>query len=136
MKKFATDNGYNLEILCENIKEFFPSITNSMVYSIFYNLGYSKEMSNIFTTICTYKKVIPKGAPTSPKIANLCCKKLDKRIGSLCKKYGVSNHLAHINCNKAFYKEHLYGKAYFINMVEPLKAEKIIKQLDKIKWTY
>lgn len=202
-----------------DLKDFFPSITNQMVYSIFYNLGYSKKMSNIFTTICTYKKVIPQGAPTSPKLSNLCCKQLDKRIGALCKKYeatysryadditisgkkyienilktvklivedeefklndnktrilykgqrqevtglnlnsgkvtipksykkelqkeiyyckkyGVSNHLAHIKCNKAFYKEHLYGKACFINMVEPMKAEKILRQLDEINWTY
>ena len=202
-----------------DLKDFFPSITNKMVYSIFCYLGYSREMCNIFTTICTYKKVIPQGAPTSPKLANLCCKQLDKRIGALCKKYGatysryadditisgnkyiknmlktvqlivedekfqlnhdktrilykgqcqevtglnlnsgkvtipksykkelqkeiyyckkygVSNHLAHIKCNKAFYKEHLYGKAYFINMIEPTKAESFLKQLDEINWSY
>jgi len=73
-----------------DLKDFFPSITNKMVYSIFCYLGYSREMCNIFTTICTYKKVIPQGAPTSPKLANLCCKQLDKRIGALCKKYGAT----------------------------------------------
>lgn len=202
-----------------DLKDFFPSITNQMVYNIFYSLGYTKEMSNMLTTLCTFNKVIPQGAPTSPKLSNLCCRQLDKRIGKLCqkyeatysryadditisgkkniknivkfvkliiedekfqlndnktrilykgqrqevtglnlnsgkvtipkaykkelqkeiyycKKYGVSNHLLHIQCNKAFYKEHLYGKAYFINMVEPLKAEKLLKQLDEISWTY
>lgn len=202
-----------------DLKDFFPSITRQMVYSIFYHLGYSKEIANIFTTICTYKNVVPQGAPTSPKLSNLCCKHLDKRIGALCqkyeatysryadditisghkniknilqtvqliiedekfalnhnktrilykgqrqevtglnlnsgkvtipksykkelekeiyycKKYGVSNHLEHIKCNKAFYKEHLYGKAYFINMVEPMRAEKFLKRLDEISWSY
>ena len=32
-----------------------------------------------------------------------------------CIKYGLHNHMIKINCEKAFYKEHLYGKAYFIN---------------------
>ena len=30
-----------------------------------------------------------------------------------CKKYGVQSHLDHIQCKKRFYKEHMYGKAYF-----------------------
>ena len=53
-----------------------------------------------------------------------------------CKKFGVSSHLEHIQVRKAFYKEHLYGKAYFINMIEPKVAEKILKELDSIKWSY
>ena len=202
-----------------DLKDFFPSVKEKMVYSIFYGLGYTKELSYIYTTLCTYKKSVPQGAPTSPKLANLCCKHLDKRIGALCqsynadysryadditisggkyiesilkpiklivedekfqlndkktrisykgqrqevtglnlnagkvtipksykkelqkeiyycKKYGVSNHLSHIKCNKAFYKEHLYGKACFIYMVEPLKAKKLLEELDAINWTY
>ena len=202
-----------------DLKDFFPSITEQMVYEIFYNLGYTKTLAYLFTTLCTYKKSIPQGAPTSPKISNICCKRLDMRIGALCKKYdavysryadditisgnkyiesilkpieiiisdeqfklnnnktrisydgsrkevtglnlnsghvtipklykkqlkkeiyyckkyGVSNHLEHIKCKKAFYKEHLYGKAYFINMVEPEKAKEFFKQLDEIEWSY
>lgn len=53
-----------------------------------------------------------------------------------CKKYGVENHLEHINIKKAFYKEHLYGKAYFINMIEPEVAKKILEELDSIEWSY
>ena len=30
-----------------------------------------------------------------------------------CKKFGVSSHMKHINCNKAFFKEHIYGKLFF-----------------------
>ena len=53
-----------------------------------------------------------------------------------CKKFGVSNHLKHIECNKAFYKEHLYGKAYFIHMVEPTEGRKMIAELNTIIWDY
>lgn len=51
-----------------------------------------------------------------------------------CKKYGPSNHLKHINCNKKFYKEHLYGKAYFVNMVDNELGKRILKLLDEINW--
>lgn len=53
-----------------------------------------------------------------------------------CQKYGVSNHMHHINCDKAFYKEHIYGKLYFINMVEPDEAEKMFAVAESIDWEY
>lgn len=51
-----------------------------------------------------------------------------------CKKYGPSSHLNHINCSKRFYKEHLYGKAYFVNMVDKEFGEKVLLQLSGIDW--
>ena len=43
-------------------------------------------------------------------------------------KYGVCEHMRHIECNKSFYKEHLYGIAYFINMVDREKGQKYLRQ--------
>ena len=51
-----------------------------------------------------------------------------------CKKYGVANHMKHINCEKGFYREHLYGLAYFIKMVNRVQGEKYIQELDEIDW--
>ena len=52
-----------------------------------------------------------------------------------CKKLGVANHLQNINCNKVVnYKEHLYGKAYYIKMVENELGQKLLRDLDSIKW--
>ena len=202
-----------------DLKNFFPSISEKRIFGIFYKLGYSKEVSYILTQLCTYKNTLPQGAPTSPKLSNLCCINLDKRIGGLskkynanysryadditisgnkyirnilqyvkniiieegftlnerktrilsksqrqevtglnlnsgkvtvpksykrqlqqeiyyCKKYGVANHLAYINCDKAFYKEHLYGKAYFVYMVEPVRGKQFLEQLNEINWSY
>ena len=39
-----------------------------------------------------------------------------------------------INCEKGFYKEHLYGLAYFVNMVDKEKGWKYLYQLDEIDW--
>ena len=53
-----------------------------------------------------------------------------------CLKFGFKNHLKKININRKFYKGYLYGKAYFVNMVEPKYAKNIFKLLDKIDWDY
>lgn len=53
-----------------------------------------------------------------------------------CKKYGVSDHMQYTKCDRTFYKEHLYGKAFFINMVEPSEGKKIFDELDQIDWDY
>lgn len=51
-----------------------------------------------------------------------------------CKKYGLTDHLTHIHCDKRFYKEHLYGKAYFVHMVDKELGEKVIRLLNEIDW--
>lgn len=69
------------------------------------------------------------------KIPRKYKKELEKEI-YFCKQYGVADHLDRINCDKAHYKEHLYGKAYFIKMVEPEKGLYYIEQLNSIIWPY
>lgn len=53
-----------------------------------------------------------------------------------CKCFGVANHLEHIQVNKSNFKEHLYGLAYFIKMVECEKGKKFLHELDSITWDY
>lgn len=53
-----------------------------------------------------------------------------------CAKFGVANHMEKIGCNKSFYKEHLYGIAYFIKMIDLVKGNYYLNELDKIKWPY
>lgn len=51
-----------------------------------------------------------------------------------CKKYGVQDHLKHIECEKMFYQDHMYGKAYFIYMVDKTLGKKVLELLDSIEW--
>jgi len=60
-------------------------------------------------------------------------KKLNQDI-YYCKKFGVKSHLKHIECDKRFYKEHMYGKAYFVNMVDKELGSKLITELDGVDW--
>ena len=53
-----------------------------------------------------------------------------------CVKYGVKDHMQRVNCNKAFYKEHVYGKIFFVNMVEPDEAKIMFEIASKIDWDY
>ena len=61
-------------------------------------------------------------------------KKLRQHI-YYCKKFGVYEHLKYIEKeDKSFYKEYLYGHAYFIKMIEPKSGELFIQELDSINW--
>lgn len=53
-----------------------------------------------------------------------------------CQKFGVSNHQKYCKENFQFYKEHLYGKAYFVSMVEPEVGKAFLEALDNIAWEY
>lgn len=72
---------------------------------------------------------------TVEKISKNYKKKLKQEI-YFCQKYGPTNHQNKINDNHAFYKEHLYGKAYFIHMVEPELGKRFLKELSQINWGY
>lgn len=199
-----------------DLKDFFPTIKFNRLFMIFYYYGYTKEMSYNLAKLCTYKGILPQGAPTSPYISNIISLRLDKRISGLsnkigadysryadditisgnrnilsyikvykkiiedegfqineskfrvkrsferqmvtglvvnekisvprevkdyikqqiyyCKKYGIEEHLKYSNCLNSNFKEHLYGVAYFIKMVEEEKGLEYLKQLSEIKW--
>lgn len=202
-----------------DIKDFFPTICFERVFRIFAYYGYTKEVSFVLASLCTYDGRLPQGSPASPYISNIACLRLDARLSALsrtyesnysryadditfssnndiksiikaatyiiqdegylvnekktriayphqrqevtgllvngdhirvskkykrelyqeiyyCTKYGVQNHLQKIGCNKAFYKEHVYGKIYFVNMIEPDEAKRLFYLADNIKWDY
>ena len=69
-----------------------------------------------------------------PKVKKEYKNKLRQEI-YYCKKYGVYNHLKQIGCmEKANFKEYIYGKAYYILMVEREIGENFLKELDKLDW--
>lgn len=67
-------------ILNIDLEDFFPSLTAKKVFGVFYSLGYNRTISSSLTKICCYQNLLPQGAPSSPKLANLICSKLDYRI--------------------------------------------------------
>lgn len=70
-----------------DIKDFFPSTTSKRVHGMFIALGYPEGVATILTDLTTYKGRLATGAPTSPAISNILCRRLDKRfagIGDKC----------------------------------------------------
>ena len=76
-------------ILNLDLENFFPSVKAEQVCSIFKAIGYNPNIAGIFTSMCTYKGKLPQGAPTSPKLSNLTCLRLDNRLQGYVGKKGI-----------------------------------------------
>lgn len=77
------------KVLTIDIKNYFGSIKYKHVYLFFKELGYSKEVAVMLSNICVLDNELPQGAPTSPMLANLITRRLDKRIAS----YAIKNKI-------------------------------------------
>ena len=77
---------YGLSI---DLKDFFPSISASKVYTIFSDIGYNSFAATLLTNLCTLDGRLPQGSPCSPAIANLVCLSLDHRLLGLCRRRGM-----------------------------------------------
>lgn len=77
-------------IIKMDIKDFFPTIFHSRVLGLFLYLGYPKNVAENLAMLTTFKGRLPIGAPTSPSIANLICRKMDCRFMKLGESIGFS----------------------------------------------
>ncbi|WP_445287600.1 reverse transcriptase domain-containing protein [Variovorax atrisoli] len=89
-----------------DLKDFFPSIGMRRVRGVFRQLGYSSQVASLLALLCTEaptdevqldgsryfvargERVLPQGAPTSPMITNLLCRRLDARLAASAAKLG------------------------------------------------
>lgn len=76
-------------ILCLDIEDFFPSVKAPRVYRIFRMVGYNEAVAGLLTSLCTLNGSLPQGAPSSPKLANLACLRLDARLLGYAGKRGM-----------------------------------------------
>lgn len=67
-------------VISLDLADFFPSISDRQVLKAWRAIGWNKESARILTNICTNDGRLPQGAPTSPAISNLTCRKLDVRL--------------------------------------------------------
>ena len=89
-----------------DLKDFFPTLTYARVKGLFEALGYAEAVAIPLALLCTEPMVdevtldgerhfvadgprlLPQGAPTSPAITNLICRKLDRRLVGLARTLG------------------------------------------------
>ena len=66
------------------------------------------------------------------KIQNSYKRKLRQEI-YYCKKYGIENHLQKVGAsNRSNFVAYIYGKVYFVKMVEPELGKELLENLDQI----
>jgi|GEM_PF-623386 len=91
-----------------DLKDFFPTIHYFRVMGLFASLGYavgkcmfgtddsSNYLAPVLARLCCYTDdpamwgtaTLPQGAPTSPAISNLVCRRLDARLAGLAERNG------------------------------------------------
>jgi RNA-directed DNA polymerase len=89
-----------------DLQNFFPSISYRRIKGIFRALGYSEAIATVLGLICTEPDVtaveldgktyyiaqtqrhLPQGAPSSPALTNLLCRRLDRRLDRLASDRG------------------------------------------------
>jgi RNA-directed DNA polymerase len=58
-------------VISLDLKDFFPSIDQVMLYHLFQGLGMGASAARTMSELCTFKAFVPQGALTSPKVSNL-----------------------------------------------------------------
>jgi hypothetical protein len=83
-----------------DLADFFPSIHYRRVEGLFREYGYSPAVAQMLAGLTTHRSqladgriawpgVLPQGAPTSPAIANVLCRRLDTRLTALAGRAGA-----------------------------------------------
>ena len=77
---------YNIDL-----KDFFPSIKVGRVYACLQlpPFSFDKNTASLIADLCCHDGVLPQGAPTSPTITNIVCKRLDWRLSKLAQRYNM-----------------------------------------------
>jgi hypothetical protein len=77
-------------VLTVDVKDFFPSIHNLMVYKVWTDLlGCSAEIASLLTRLTTRMHYLPQGSSTSTMLANLVLFSIDGPIRDACKQKGI-----------------------------------------------
>ena len=76
-------------ILIIDINNFFQSISQKMVFDVLSKHFKNKGLALKLAKICTYRRRLPQGAPTSPALSNIIFKEIDDEIISYCNKKSI-----------------------------------------------
>jgi RNA-directed DNA polymerase len=76
-------------LLTVDIKNFFPSISIAQVTRVYRIAGYGSAAASILARLCTCRGALPQGSPSSPRLANLVCFRMDRRLSQFADRRGV-----------------------------------------------
>lgn len=58
-------------IISMDLKDFFPSVKQSMIRNYFHEIGYNQQVAGLLSALLTYENYVPQGASSSGYIANV-----------------------------------------------------------------
>ncbi|GGF93663.1 hypothetical protein GCM10007304_04410 [Rhodococcoides trifolii] len=106
---FARPHEYADVVIRMDLADFFTSIRRPRVAAIFASAGYPRTVARTLAGICTTETPaerlsglphdravalraphLPQGAPTSPALANLVARRLDRRLAGFARKNGLT----------------------------------------------
>lgn len=91
-----------------DLENFFPTIHYRRIKGLFQKLGYSEQIATLMALLTTEpetesltmdeqtwfvqqgERFLPQGAPTSPMLTNILCRRLDARLSSMAAKLGFN----------------------------------------------
>ena len=93
-----------------DVKDFFPSIAFGRIKGVFRHLGYGERVATLLALLCSEnraqawqvdgeklfvggkarERLLPQGAPTSPMLTNLLCRRMDRRLQGLAQQLGFA----------------------------------------------
>ena len=97
-----------LVVINLDLENFFPTITYPRIKGVFQKLGYSEQIATLMGLLTTEpeteslimdeqtwfvqqgERFLPQGAPTSPALTNILCRRLDSRLSSMAAKLGFN----------------------------------------------
>ncbi|WP_257457955.1 reverse transcriptase family protein [Archangium lipolyticum] len=88
-------------VLRVDLEDFFPTVHYRRVKGLFLAHGYGEEVAGVLAGLTTHRPklpdgtvvwpgALPQGAPTSPTLANLVCRRMDARLTALATKFGAT----------------------------------------------
>lgn len=77
-------------VLTLDIKDFFSSISSARVTQVFRVAGYGRKSAWILSRLCTRMGSLPQGAPSSSRLANLVCFRMDRRLSQFANLRGLT----------------------------------------------
>jgi RNA-directed DNA polymerase len=80
------------QLLTIDLSNFFPSITENQVCTLFKNepFHFPERIAQILARLTTYNGVLPTGAPTSPVLSNFIFLPIDLKLASYCQEKEIT----------------------------------------------
>jgi hypothetical protein len=126
-----------------DLVDFFPTIHFGRLAGLFEHHGAGGEAARTLAAIVTYRpllpdgrvawpSVLPQGAPTSPALSNLVCRRLDARLSALAARVGAAYTRYADDLTFSFHEEPARGLGHFVWWVnQVLGQEGFVENLKK-----